>query len=74
MCNEVTKTYYVKGVLNFPISFTNSFIAVVTHNGQGNTTSIINLLNNTSIGAQLGMPGVNTINLPWRVHYIAIGK
>ena len=74
MCNEVTKTYYVKGVLNFPISFTNSFIAVGTHNGQGNTTSIINLLNNTSIGAQLGMPGVNTINLPWGVHYIAIGK
>ncbi|WP_303690938.1 hypothetical protein [Megamonas hypermegale] len=71
--STIVQTYYVTGTKTLAISFKSPFIAVATHRGAGSSTTVVNRLDTTIIGARLGMPGEKPIKLPWAAHYIAIG-
>ena len=69
----IVETYYVTGTNTLAISFKSPFIAVATHRGAGSSTTVVNKFDTTTIGARMGMPEEIPRELPWAVHYIAIG-
>lgn len=71
--STIVQTYYVTGTKTLAISFKSPFIAVATHRGEGLSTTVVNRFDTTTIGAKMGVPGETPANLPWAVHYIAIG-
>lgn len=71
--STIVQTYYVTGTKTLAISFKSPFRAVATHRGEGSSTTVVNRFDTTTIGARLGMPKEIPNELPWAVHYIAIG-
>ena len=71
--STIVQTYYVTGTKTLAISFKSPFIAVATHRGAGSSTTVVNKFDTTTIGARMGMPEETPSELPWAVHYIAVG-